>query len=202
MADSTPATRPAGFTLSTQRLLLRPWTADDAKAALAIYSDARVMRYLGSAAAAGGAPPVPDLQAMRQRMQKWFETPLEQKGLPGRLAIVEKETDLPIGTVILKHLPDGAGVPTQDVEVGWHLRPDRWGRGYATEAAGAMVVYALEILRMPEVLAVVYKENAASLRVCGRLGMEHLGATDRYYGVTLELFRLRNEPRMNTDSHR
>lgn len=147
------------------------------------------MRYLGSAGASGGAPPVPDLEAMRQRMQKWFDAPPEPCGLPGRLAIVEKESDLPVGTVILKRLPEGAGVPTEDVEVGWHLRPDRWGRGYATEAARAMLAYGFEILRLPEILAVVYKDNEPSVRVCRRLEMKHVGETDRYYGVRLELYR-------------
>ena len=42
-------------------------------------------------------------------------------------------------------------------------------------------------------LAVVYPDNAKSIAVCRRLGMTHLGQTDRYYGVTLELFRLRND---------
>lgn len=182
------------FSLRTARLLLRPWQPDDAEAALAIYSEARVMRYLGSAGATGGSPPIADLQTMRERMQRWFDAPADAiSGLPGRLAIVEKETQLPVGTVILSRLTDGEGKPTPDVEVGWHLRPDRWGRGYATEAARAMLAYAFEILRLPEVYAVVYKENAPSIRVCERLGMEHLGATDRYYGVKVELFRLRPE---------
>ena len=183
--------RPSDFSLSTQRLILRPWRAQDVEAALVIYGDGRVMRYLGSAGAGGGAPPIADLEAMRQRMQKWFDAPPEPQELPGRLAIVEKETDLPIGTVILKHLPDSAGTPTQDVEVGWHLRVDRWGRGYATEAGRAMIAYGLEIARLPQIFAVVYKENKPSLRVCRRLGMEHIGETDRYYGVDLELFRTR-----------
>ena len=100
MSDPKPAIRPADFTLSTQRLVLRPWRAEEAEAALAIYGDARVMRYLGSAGAGGGAPPIPDLKSMRQRMQKWLEAPPEPNGLPGRLAIVEKETDMPVGTGI------------------------------------------------------------------------------------------------------
>jgi RimJ/RimL family protein N-acetyltransferase len=174
---------------------------EDAEAALAIYGDARVMRYLGSAGATGGSPPIPDLETMRQRMGKWLETPPSPRGLPGRLAIVEKDGGLPVGTMILSALLDGEGRPMEEVEVGWHLRPDRWGRGYATEAARAMLAYAFEILRLPEVLAVVYKENTASIRVCKRLGMEHLGETDRYYGVRVELFRGRaeKEPPMNAD---
>jgi RimJ/RimL family protein N-acetyltransferase len=190
MPDSTSSKPPAVFSLVTPRLLLRPWRPADAQAALAIYGDARVMRYLGSAGAGGGAPPIPDLETMRQRMQKWLEAPPQLQGLPGRLAIVEKASEIAIGTIILKHLPDGTGVPTSDVEVGWHLRPDRWGRGYATEAARTMLAYAWEILGLREVYAVVYKENEPSIAVCRRLGMEHLGATARYYGVTLELFRI------------
>jgi RimJ/RimL family protein N-acetyltransferase len=153
------------------------------------------MRYLGSAGATGGSPPIPDLEAMRQRMQIWFAEPADGAGLPGRLAIVEKETDLPVGTVVLKRLPDGEGKPTAEVEVGWHLRPDRWGRGYATEAGRAMLDYGFEVLRLPEVLAIVYKQNTASIRVCQRLGMEHLGETSRYYGATVELFRAKGSRR-------
>ena len=53
-------------------------------------------------------------------------------------------------------------------------------------------------------LADYYKENTASIRVCERLGMEHLGETDRYYGVRVELFRARaeKEPPMNADERR
>src|SRR5688500_6690185 len=209
MAHSNPETPAASapppasrFALRTPRLELRPWRMEDAEAALAIYGDARVMRYLGAQGATGGAPPIPDLETMRGRMQKWIEAPPDAGGLPGRLAIVEKGTGVAVGTVILKRLPDGEGRETADVEVGWHLLPDRWGRGYATEAARAMLAYAFEILRLPEVLAVVYRENEACLRVCERLGMEHLGETDRYYGVRVELFRARAEKEapMNADA--
>ena len=54
MPDSTSQARPAGdFSLNTARLRLRPWRLEDAEAALAIYGDARVMRYLGPGGATG-----------------------------------------------------------------------------------------------------------------------------------------------------
>src|SRR5688572_27658020 len=106
--DSPSATSAKEFLLRTPRLLIRPWTPADAEAALAIYGDARVMRYLGSAGASGGSPPVPDLETMRQRMGRWFEQPADPDGLPGLLAIVEKESRLPIGSILLKRLPDAA----------------------------------------------------------------------------------------------
>ena len=179
------------FTLNTARLKIRPWTPADAESAFAIYGDARVMRYLGSGGATGGSPPIASVEAMRENLERRAARPPSPDGLPGLLAIVEKETDVPVGSVLLSRLPDGEGKPTADVEIGWHLRQDRWGRGYATEAARAMAAYAFEILRLAEVHAIVYADNAGSLRVCERLGMTHLGQTGRYYGVTVEHYRLR-----------
>ena len=59
---------------------------EDAEAALAIYGDPRVMRYLGSAGATGGAPPVPDVEAMRQRLERVTTQSPDKDGLPGMLA--------------------------------------------------------------------------------------------------------------------
>ncbi|MFN6526280.1 hypothetical protein [Nostoc sp. ChiSLP03a] len=47
-------------------------------------------------------------------------------GENGSWAIVEKETTTIVGTIILKQLPDKDGLPTQDYEVGWHLRRASW----------------------------------------------------------------------------
>jgi RimJ/RimL family protein N-acetyltransferase len=95
-----------------------------------------------------------------------------------------------MGTVILVRLPDGDG----ELEVGWHLHPDAWGHGYATEAARAVLTRAFR-RGVGEVFAVVRPDNAASLSVCRRLGMAGLGRTDRYYDSELELFR--TDPQMH-----
>jgi RimJ/RimL family protein N-acetyltransferase len=85
----------------------------------------------------------------------------------------------------LKPLPDGVG----EVEVGWHLHPDSWGRGYATEAARAVIARGFSA-GVPEVYAVVRPGNEASIAVCARLGMQPLGRFRRWYDVELETFRL------------
>ena len=77
-----------------------------------------------------------------------------------------------------------------DVEVGWHLHPDSWGQGYATEAAQGALAKAWSD-GLAEVVAVVYAGNEPSLRVCRRLGMEATGSTKKWYGVELESFRIR-----------
>ncbi len=79
-------------------------------------------------------------------------------------------------------------MPTDDIEVGWHLHPDSWGRGYATEAAAAAVdrAFAAGLKRM---YAVVKPGNTASIAVTRRLGMTPLGLRrDWYGGIELEAF--------------
>jgi RimJ/RimL family protein N-acetyltransferase len=76
------------------------------------------------------------------------------------------------------------------VEVGWHLNPGHWGRGYATEAAEGALDLAFSSYGLDHVLALVDPDNTRSLAVCRRLGMTPMGRTDRYYNGTFELLRI------------
>jgi RimJ/RimL family protein N-acetyltransferase len=87
--------------------------------------------------------------------------------------------------VLYRPLPGESG----DVEVGWHLHPDSWGHGYATEAARAIVERGFG-LGAPEIYAVTYIGNEASQAVCRRLGMTHLGRLRRWYDMELEVYHL------------
>ena len=55
------------------------------------------------------------------------------------------------------------------------VHPERWGYGYATEAASTVLTYALEQLRIPKVRADVDEPNIASVRVLEKLGMRRTG---------------------------
>ena len=104
-------------------------------------------------------------------------------------AIQDRSTGHLLGTALLVPLL-GSGeklLPTGETEIGWHLHPRAWGKGYATEAGNAVMAYAARSGIDP-VLAVTWPENTASQAVCRRLGMRHAGQTDRYYNVTCELF--------------
>ncbi|MEV0719508.1 GNAT family N-acetyltransferase, partial [Asanoa sp. NPDC050611] len=95
-----------------------------------------------------------------------------------------------VGNLLLKPVPLSAGEPSDgpdDVEIGWHLHPDAWGRGYATEAAQAILDDAFS-RGLAKVVAVTDPDNQASQAVCRRLGMTHLGRTKRYYNTLNELF--------------
>ncbi|SCG69345.1 Protein N-acetyltransferase, RimJ/RimL family [Micromonospora echinaurantiaca] len=174
--------------LTTDRLVLRDWTADPADLARIwdIYSRVEITRWL----AASGLPLTDPAQAA-DRLRIWRERHADHGGRYGTWAIEVRDTGRVAGTLILKPLPGADGVtPTDDIEVGWHLHPDSWGHGYATEAARA--VLAREFAAgTRQVYAVVAPGNDPSMAVCRRLGMTHLGQrTDWYAGEVLETFVL------------
>ncbi|MCZ2860940.1 GNAT family N-acetyltransferase [Blastococcus sp. VKM Ac-2987] len=160
--------------LRTERLRLRPWTTGPADLARLtdLYGRPEVTRWLG------GAPSV----APAELVARWAAV----HRLDARFLCwaVERPDGVPAGTVLLKPLPHGVG----EVEVGWHLHPDSWGHGYATEAARAVIDRGFA-LGLPEVYAVVRPGNAPSIAVCRRLGMTALGRMRRWYDVDLEAFR-------------
>jgi RimJ/RimL family protein N-acetyltransferase len=90
-------------------------------------------------------------------------------------ALVEREADRVIGDVGF-----GFFEPTGDVELGYTLARDRWGRGYATEAASACLTVALRHLDVPRIVAVVDAENEASLRVAERIGMTRIETREAF----------------------
>ena len=160
---------------STVRLRLRAWTTEDADLArLAdLYGREEVTRWLG------GRPTITPAQLV----ERW-RLVHELDARFGCWAI-ELPDGVVAGTVLFKPLPNGVG----EVEVGWHLHPDSWGHGYATEAARAVVDRGFDG-GLPEVYAVVRPGNERSLGVCRKLGMQPLGRTTRWYDTELEAFRL------------
>lgn len=171
--------------LETERLIIRSWIPErDAEQAFVMYSDAEVTHFLGKASRPAS------IESQRQRLIEGIERTHRRNNGTGSWAIVEKETTTIVGTILLLQLPDKAGLPTQDYEVGWHLRRASWGKGYATEAGRVMLNYGFSVLNLPVISAVVKPENHASIRVTERLGMKPIGRTNKYYGIELLLFQL------------
>jgi RimJ/RimL family protein N-acetyltransferase len=122
---------------------------------------------------------------IRIRIERWSQ-PTDDPTY-GVWAVEElSQPDRPIGSVLLRPLPPDE----EDVEVGWHLHPTVWGRGYATEIGRAAARRAFDT-GIDEVFAIVRPGNERSSQVARRLGMEYVGRTDKYWGLHAELFRLR-----------
>jgi len=158
----------------TERLVIRPWRATEAARLYDILRREEVVRWLDGR-------PMAAFDEARERIQRYARP--SGDGLLGRWAAVERATGVPAGTVVLQRLPRGDG----EVEIGWHFHPDSWGRGLASEAAGALLRRALDG-GLQEVWAVTHLDNARSAAVCRRIGMRLLGVTQRWYGEPSLMF--------------
>jgi [ribosomal protein S5]-alanine N-acetyltransferase len=87
-----------------------------------------------------------------------------------RLAIVLGESGTLCGGVGLRIEPDH-----RRAELGYWIGVPYWGKGYATEAAKAMVKYGFETLQLHRIFASHFVNNSASARVLGKIGMRHEG---------------------------
>ena len=167
--------------IRTRRLVLRPWQLDDDLVAYAIYSAPEVARWLCPA-----LPPIVDGIEMRHILATWI-VESDPTGLPlGRWAITDKSTEDVIGGVALRPLPPGG----TDLEIGWQLSPKVWGYGYGAEAGHAVAHQAFANPGISEVFAVVRPGNRRGVATARRVGMEWVGETDKYYNLTLQVYRL------------
>jgi RimJ/RimL family protein N-acetyltransferase len=165
----------------TERLTLRPWVVDDAPSALRIYGEEGVARWLSPA-----MDSVPDEAAMRLVLQQWIAEGERLVDPAGRWAIELRADKRVIGGAVLLPLPPGG----DDLEMGWQIVPELWGNGYATEAGRAVARWAFDE-GYDEVLAVARPANTRAQATARRIGMEWVGETEKYYGLRLQVFRLR-----------
>lgn len=168
-----------GDVLRTPRLTLRPWSVDDAEAALAVYGDQEVARWLTPA-----MDRVPDVAAMREVLDGWAQQ--ERSAPEGRWAIQLTETGELVGGVAVLPLPPEG----EDLEVGLQLAPHAWGRGIAAEAGHAAAHYVFSS-GVEELFAVAREQNHRGAAAARSIGMEWVGETDKYYHLRLQVFRLR-----------
>jgi RimJ/RimL family protein N-acetyltransferase len=165
-------------TLSTQRLVLRGFSAADLDALAPIYADPQVSRYIGDGIPADRAA---TWWALAGMLGHW-----QLRGY-GMWALVEQATSRVIGRAGLYN-PEG----WPGLEAGWLLARDRWGRGFATEAGRAILAYAFTQLSADHVISLIHPANTASIRVAERLGerlergMDLKGQRALVYGINRE----------------
>ena len=143
-------------TLETERLILRPFRADDFEAHASMAADPLVARYLGDGRTLG-------------REEAWRSFAMlighwELRGY-GLWALTRRGDDRMIGRVGF-FFPEG----WPGFEIGWTLERAAWGNGYATEGARRVLAYGFETLGEDEVISVIHPDNAPSIRVAERIG--------------------------------
>lgn len=154
-ADARAAAK--GHITETERLFVRHVGPDDLDAFADLFANEEVMEYSSGIKS-------------RAEVKVWMEMQREQNSTKrrGAFAVVCKETGEALGYAGLFFFPNLNGRP--ETEIGYRLRRQFWGRGFATEAADGVLRYALRTLRLARVVALIDPGNVGSARVASKLG--------------------------------
>jgi RimJ/RimL family protein N-acetyltransferase len=161
--------------IETERLRLRPMDMDDLDAFVALHAEPEVTRFIRPL----------DRAAAEERLHR-DESEWRQRN-HGLLAILDRSDGAFLGRCGLKYWPQ-----FDETELGWALRREAWGHGYATEAGRTCIEWGFAELDAPYLTAMVNPENVRSIRVAERLGLAPmredslLGDPVIVYGLTRE----------------
>ena len=133
--------------LQTNRLILRTWKEEDLLPFQQINADRRGMEYYPSTLSA------PESDAIVERAMSHFR----QNGF-GLYAVELRTTGAFIGFIGLQRVSIEAHF-TPAIELGWRIACDHWNQGYATEGAKAVLAFAIQELKLSQVVAMAYKGN-------------------------------------------
>ena len=171
--------------ITTERLTLGLWTLDDGDidAAHRLWGDPRVQRWAGSGRTLD-----------REGAQRCLEAGLRHFETHGcqHFKVTSAKDGAFIGVCGL-NICEGPA----DLELVCHLLPEYWGKGYATEAARAVLDWAASVFHSARITASAHPDNVASIRLMKALGMNY--REDIYYedsGVWEPVFDLKRPPHL------
>lgn len=151
--------------IETPRLRLRQWQQADLVPYRRICANKNVMRYF----------PSPLTTEQSDAQVAVIQQLIEQRGW-GFWALEVKQTQEFIGFVGLHQQTQESGIPNSPlVEIGWRLDSNHWGKGYAPEAARAVLAYAFTELNLQKVYSFTALLNNPSQRVMEKIGMVNMG---------------------------
>jgi ribosomal-protein-alanine N-acetyltransferase len=165
---------------TTERLVVRQLRPDDLDDFAAICADPDVLRYMGD-----GKP------LTREQTETWIGVSLTnyaERGW-GCFAVTTRENDRLIGFCGFARPPERPGI----VELIYAFTPEQWGKGYATEVAGAMLNFGFEQCGLTRIEATVDPPNLASKRVLAKIGMTY-ERTGRDGDVLVDYFAIEKNP--------
>ncbi len=139
----------------TPRLFIRNWLQEDIAPYAKIIGDPEVMQFIGD------GKPKPFEEAIRA-VEK-YNGQIEKQGW-ARFAVALKDTDLVIGFC-------GFDFYEKQLDFGWRLAKDQWGKGYATEAANAVLELGIHQFNFNKINCHAFKENKGSINVIEKLGI-------------------------------
>ncbi len=163
--------------LETKRLVVHSPQLTDIENLYALQSDADVMKYIG--------------QGVRTRDEVLVgleKAMLHQEKYGCSLGCVyEKQSNIFVGRAGLIHLAYDDTQP--DIEVGYALTRDAWGKGYATELAKSLIQWGFNHLAVKKLVAVINPKNDSSRHVLEKVNMNYVGLS-RYWNNEVALYTI------------
>ena len=134
----------------TERLLIRPYTMDDLDLFFCLNGNEDVMRYIR---------PAQTLEQTKVFLQKIIDAYTERPGT-GRWAMFSKTDQQFAGSFAIIPIDN-----LTQLQVGYALTKENWGKGYASESVKGGLQYAFHHLQLSEIAAITYPENVPSQKV-------------------------------------
>lgn len=167
----------------SERLSYRPLDASDLDLEIALWSNVEVTRFIR------------DEVATAEEVEAFMPIVTQRAGggCIGIWSLTEKSSQEKIGHAVLLPLPieaentefeflESDAMPDRDIEVGYVIRPDYWGLGYATEVCRRLLDFAFSETALDRVVATTDPRNLVSQRVLRKCGMRDLGLIQAFAG--------------------
>ena len=167
--------------IETERLMLRRLVMADLDEFVLLHRDPEVVKFVRTLDRAQAE------RRLKDNEQEWGE-----RG-HGLLAVLGRSSGQLFGRVGLKYWPQ-----FQETELGWLLRRDVWGHGYATEAGRACLNWGFAALPISYFTAMIHPYNRRSIRVAQRLGFEPV-REDVLLGDSVIVHEVQRESRPGMD---
>src|SRR5688572_5978510 len=164
--------------IETERLLFRKFTLEDLPQLIEQRANPEVNKYLGG-------PARQNAEALAKRI-RFYISCYDSHGF-GSCAMLWKETGEMIGTAGIQPLED-----TGEIEVGYSIIKEFWGKGIGTEAARGWLDYGFRQAGLGKIVAVALEENVPSIRIMEKLGMRY-EKTDVFYGEPCVCYSITRE---------
>jgi ribosomal-protein-alanine N-acetyltransferase len=163
--------------LETERLILRPMNETDIDAVYKMRRDNEIMRFIRE--------PVTN----RDEAENWINLISSRwaKDKIGFCSLIEKNSGNFAGWCGLWELKESG-----EIEVGYAIAREFWGKGYASESAAAFLEYGFNKLNLEKIVAVAREENTASRRVMEKIGM-NFDYVGKFYGRDLVHYSITRE---------
>jgi len=159
--------------LLTTRLQLRRFETKDARDLFEVLAGKDVLKYF---------PPMPSPSlALAKKMIERIGEQWEADGY-GLWAVESRDTAGLLGRCGFQYLPE-----TKEVEIDYILGPEHWGRGFASEAASAVLQHGLDDLGFTRVIGIVHPENLSSKGVLKKIGMT-FDVQAEYFGMLMDRY--------------